>query len=280
MASIASAARVAGAQSLASCVASASYGTQPQANALFVPALPAKQQAALGPQSQVDLTSSFIGTGLPSLSRPAKRIKAQASSSNRSAVVARTAAAGKQIEVDVEKPLGLTLGQKSNGVITITQVSGNAAKAGLKTGDQVVYTSSFFGDELWPADKLGFTQTAIKAKSDSVYFVVQRGGEPVNTKRLSTRKAPSRFGKQLTAAQKERATHICLDCGYIYTLGKSFEDQPDDFLCPQCRAPKTRFAGYDPETGRVSGGGTPLSVLISILVSISAIGGLFYYLSL
>lgn len=29
--------------------------------------------------------------------------------------VARTAAAGKQIEVDVEKPLGLTLGQKSNG---------------------------------------------------------------------------------------------------------------------------------------------------------------------
>jgi hypothetical protein len=51
---------------------------------------------------------------------------------------------------------------------------GNAARAGLKAGDQVLYTSSFFGDELWPADKLGFTKTAIQAKSDSVYFVVSR----------------------------------------------------------------------------------------------------------
>jgi hypothetical protein len=38
----------------------------------------------------------------------------------------------------------------------------------------VLYTSSFFGDELWPADKLGFTKTAIQAKPDSVYFVVSR----------------------------------------------------------------------------------------------------------
>lgn len=51
---------------------------------------------------------------------------------------------------------------------------GNAAKAGLKAGDQVLYTSSFFGDELWPADKLGFTKTAIQAKPDSIYFVVSR----------------------------------------------------------------------------------------------------------
>lgn len=51
---------------------------------------------------------------------------------------------------------------------------GNAAKAGLKAGDQVIYTSSFFGDELWPADKLGFTKTAIQAKPESVFFVVSR----------------------------------------------------------------------------------------------------------
>lgn len=55
---------------------------------------------------------------------------------------------------------------------------GNAAKAGLKAGDQVLYTSSFFGDELWPADKLGFTKTAIQAKPDSVYFVVSRQVTP------------------------------------------------------------------------------------------------------
>ncbi|KAG6470269.1 hypothetical protein ZIOFF_071334 [Zingiber officinale] len=79
--------------------------------------------------------------------------------------------------------------------------SGNAAKAGLRAGDQVLYTSSFFGDELWPADKLGFTKTAIQAKPDSVYFVVNRGAE-VDVKRLTKRPAPPRFGRTLTEAQK------------------------------------------------------------------------------
>uniref|UniRef100_A0A453RWM7 PDZ domain-containing protein n=1 Tax=Aegilops tauschii subsp. strangulata TaxID=200361 RepID=A0A453RWM7_AEGTS len=92
-------------------------------------------------------------------------------------VNAKTAGAAKNIEVEVDKPLGLTLGQKSGGGVVITGVEsgGNAARAGLKSGDQVLYTSSFFGDELWPADKLGFTKTAIQAKPDSVYFVVSRG---------------------------------------------------------------------------------------------------------
>ncbi|PWZ44342.1 hypothetical protein Zm00014a_011123 [Zea mays] len=116
-------------------------------------------------------------------------------------VNARTAA--KNIEVEVEKPLGLALGQKPGGGVVITSVEsgGNAARAGLKTGDQVLYTSSFFGDELWPADKLGFTKTAIQAKSDSVYFVVSRGAE-VDVKRLPKRPAPPRFGRKLTDSQK------------------------------------------------------------------------------
>lgn len=59
-------------------------------------------------------------------------------------------------------------------VLQAVDGGGNAARAGLKAGDQVLYTSSFFGDELWPADKLGFTKTAIQAKPDSVYFVVNR----------------------------------------------------------------------------------------------------------
>ncbi|KAG6519115.1 hypothetical protein ZIOFF_022604 [Zingiber officinale] len=72
--------------------------------------------------------------------------------------------------------------------------SGNAAKAGLRAGDQVLSTSSFFGDELWPADKLGFTKTAIQAKPDS--------GAEVDVKRLTKRPAPPRFGRTLTEAQK------------------------------------------------------------------------------
>lgn len=187
--------------------------------------------------------------------------------------------ASKNIEVEVDKPLGLTLGPKNGGGVVITGIEngGNAARAGLKVGDQVVYTSSFFGDELWPADKLGFTKTAIQAKPDSVYFVVSRGVD-VDVKRLPKRPAPPQFGRKLTDAQKARATHICLDCGYIYTLPKSFDDQPEDYACPQCRAPKKRFAKYDVNTGRAIGGGLPpIGVIIGLIAGIGGVGALLVY---
>ncbi|KAF5735419.1 putative electron transporter [Tripterygium wilfordii] len=194
-------------------------------------------------------------------------------------ITARTTGASKTIEAEVDKPLGLTLGQKPGGGVIVTAVEsgGNAAKAGLKSGDQVLYTSSFFGDELWPADKLGFTKTAIQAKPESVYFVVSRGAD-VDVKRLPKRPAPPRFGRKLTEAQKARATHICLDCGYIYTLSKSFDEQPDEYLCPQCRAPKRRFAQYDVTTGKAIGGGLPpIGVIVGLLVGIGAAGALLVY---
>ncbi|XP_024991034.1 uncharacterized protein LOC112525231 [Cynara cardunculus var. scolymus] len=193
----------------------------------------------------------------------------------------KTAGTSKQIEVEVDKPLGLTLGPKpgEGGGVVITAVDGggNAAKAGLKTGDQVIYTSSFFGDELWPADKLGFTKTAIQAKPDSVYFVVNRGAF-IDVKRLPKRPAPPRFGRKLTDTQKARATHICLDCGFIYTLSKPFEEQPDEYLCPQCRAPKKRFTGYDPETGKPIGGTLPpIGVIIGLVAGLAGVGALLVY---
>ncbi|XP_022747921.1 uncharacterized protein LOC111297464 [Durio zibethinus] len=194
-------------------------------------------------------------------------------------ITARTAGASKTIEVEVDKPLGLTLGQKKGGGVVITAVDGggNAAKAGLKAGDQVLYTSSFFGDELWPADKLGFTKTAIQAKPDSVYFVVSRGAE-ADVKRLTKRPAPPRFGRKLTEAQKARATHICLDCGYIYTAQKPFDEQPDTYACPQCRAPKKRFAQYDVNTGKAVGGGLPpIGVIIGLMAGVGAVGALLVY---
>ncbi|XP_054791630.1 uncharacterized protein LOC129312977 isoform X2 [Prosopis cineraria] len=194
-------------------------------------------------------------------------------------IAARTAGAAKTIEVEVDKPLGLTLGQKSGGGVVITGVEGggNAARAGLKAGDQVLYTSSFFGDELWPADKLGFTKTAIQAKPDSVYFVVSRGAD-VDVKRLQKRPAPPRFGRKLTDAQKARATHICLDCGYIYTLQKPFDEQPDTYGCPQCQAPKKRFARYDVNTGKAIGGVLPpIGVIIGLIAGVGAVGALLVY---
>ncbi|KAJ7949816.1 rubredoxin family protein [Quillaja saponaria] len=194
-------------------------------------------------------------------------------------ITARTAGASKTIEAEVDKPLGLTLGQKSGGGVVITAVDGggNAAKAGLKAGDQVLYTSSFFGDELWPADKLGFTKTAIQAKPDNVYFVVSRGAD-VDVKRLPKRPAPPRFGRKLTEAQKARATHICLDCGFIYFLPKPFEEQPDGYVCPQCQAPKKRFAQYDVNTGKAIGGGLPpIGVIVGLVAGIGAVGALLVY---
>ncbi|KAL2921519.1 Protein MET1 chloroplastic [Bienertia sinuspersici] len=155
---------------------------------------------------------------------------------------ARTTGAAKTIEVEVDKPLGLTLGQKPGGGVLITAVDGggNAAKAGLKSGDQVLYTSSFFGDELWPADKLGFTKTAIQAKPDSVYFVVNRGGADVDVKKLPKRPAPPRFGRKLT--------------------------------------PKKRFARYDVNTGKAVGGNLPpIGVIIGLLAGVGAVGALLVY---
>ncbi|KAL8161799.1 hypothetical protein V2J09_013288 [Rumex salicifolius] len=169
---------------------------------------------------------------------------------------ARAAGAAKTIEVEVDKPLGLTLGQKPAGGVVITAVEGggNAAKAGLKSGDQVLYTSSFFGDELWPADKLGFTKTAIQAKPDSVYFVVNRGAD-VDVKRLPKRPAPPRFGRKLSDSQK-----------------------PDGYACPQCIAPKKRFARYDVNTGKVIGGSLPpIGVIIGLLAGVGAVAALLLY---
>ena len=80
------------------------------------------------------------------------------------------------LQVEIEKPLGLKLGESKSpgGGLKVTGVSGNAAKSGIKVGDTVIYTSSFFGDELWPADKLGFSRSAIGACPSPVCFVYVR----------------------------------------------------------------------------------------------------------
>lgn len=163
--------------------------------------------------------------------------------------------AGPQTQVDVDKPLGLQLGAAKgpNGGLVVKSASGNAAKAGLKSGDTVIYTSSFFGDELWPSDKLGFTRSALANAPSPVTIVYVRGESTVNVRRLNKKPAPARFGRRLTAQQKEFATHICIDCGYIYAGKQPFEQLGNQYVCPQCNAPKKRFAKYDADTGKIKG---------------------------
>ena len=179
----------------------------------------------------------------------------------------------------MEKPLGVNLRASKKGVsggVEVASAKGNAAKAGLKAGDYIVYCSSFFGDELWPADQLGFVRSAIQACPNQVDFVVVRDpkiADTIDVKRLPKRPAPPRFGKKLSAAQKERASHICVDCGYVYTLPTPFAEQGREYVCPQCNAPRSRFAKYDVETGKAIGGSkAPLITTAATVIGLAAIG--------
>ena len=186
-----------------------------------------------------------------------------------------------EVLISVDKPLGVTLKARGGGIpgVCIDRVAGNGAKAGLKSGDVVMYHSSFFGDELWPADQLGFSRSAINACPNTVDFIVVRGpGEKeFDVKRLPKRPAPPKFGRKMSAAQAERASHICVDCGFVYALPTPFADQDKDYQCPQCSAPRNRFAKYDPETGRAVGGvSTPL---VTTAATVVGLAGIAYYVA-
>ena len=64
----------------------------------------------------------------------------------------------------------------------------------------------------------------------------------LQVKRLPKIPAPARFGRKLTASQKERATHICVDCGYIYSDRIAFEERDPNYRCPQVRSQSARMA--------------------------------------
>lgn len=193
---------------------------------------------------------------------------------------ARAALGTKQLTIDIEKPLGLKLKECKTeaGGLTVTDASGNAASAGIQKGDTVIYTSSYFGDELWPCDSLNFTRTAL-AKAPSPVCVVYVKGEnaSVNVRRLPKKAAPARFGKSLTPQQQELASHICLDCGYVYCQRKAFEEVASSYRCPQCQAPKKRFVEYDVASGKPKSSiGLLSGPLVPVLGGLAGILALFY----
>merc|ERR1712100_834699 len=164
------------------------------------------------------------------------------------------------------------------GGLEVTRSTGNAAKAGIKTGDTVVLTSSFFGDELWPSDKLGFTQSALEAcPSPAVIVYVKGSNTSVNVRNLSPKPAPRRFGRKLTSEQKDLATHICIDCGWIYCEKTPFDQKTNEFVCPQCNAPRKRFAQFNAESGQIYGAeGAQLGTIATVIGGLLGIGLLAY----
>lgn len=200
-------------------------------------------------------SAAYFGTVLPA--RPLAQAQRRVSRQRQLNVVARAVkASGQQVTVEIDKPLGLSLGESTaaGGGLVVKAVSGNAAKSGIKVGDTIIYASSFFGEELWPADKLSFTNSAIKACPSPVCFVYVRGeNTSINVKRLNKKPAPPRFGKKLTDGQKANATHVCVDCGWVYCEPKPFEEVAASYRCPQCQAPKRRFVEYDVRTEQAKG---------------------------
>ncbi|CAL6402571.1 unnamed protein product [Bathycoccus prasinos] len=174
-----------------------------------------------------------------------------------------------EVLISVDKPLGVTLKARGGGIpgVCIDRVAGNGAKAGLKSGDVVMYHSSFFGDELWPADQLGFSRSAINACPNTVDFIVV-------TEKASTAKV---WEENERGASGTSVAHL-RDCGFVYALPTPFADQDKEYSCPQCSAPRSRFAKYDPETGRAVGGGlsTPL---VTTAATVVGLAGIAYYVA-
>ena len=124
------------------------------------------------------------------------------------------------------------------------------------------------------------TNPVHQACPNQVDFIVVRDAsiaEGIDVKRLPKRPAPPRFGKKLSAAQRERATHICVDCGYVYTLPTPFTEQGKDYICPQCNAPRSRFAKYDVETGKAIGGTS--APLVTTAATVLGLAGIAYYVA-
>ncbi|CAM8908799.1 unnamed protein product [Rhodiola kirilowii] len=178
-----------------------------------------------------------------------------------------------------------------------------ASRPGIKSFIPV----AFLGMRLWPADKLGFTKTAIQAKPDSSLLVISRpfvlsvpghvaawitlqntqiilGVQMWTSSVWPKRPAPPRFGRKLTDTQKvwfhlkQEPLTFVVDCGFIYFLPKPFEEQDESYSCPQCLAPKKRFAKYDVSTGKAIGGGLPpIGVIIGLIAGLGAVGALLVY---
>lgn len=127
------------------------------------------------------------------------------------------------------------------------------------------------------SDKLGFTRSAIQAAPSPITVVVVKGDNTtIDVKRLPKKPAPARFGRKLTATQKANATHICIDCGYVYCETTPFASLPSDYACPQCNAPKRRFAAFDPNTGKMSGGGADAGTIATVVGGLIGVGVLGY----
>ncbi|TFJ83226.1 hypothetical protein NSK_005471 [Nannochloropsis salina CCMP1776] len=100
-------------------------------------------------------------------------------------------------------------------------------------------------------------------------------------------RSPSGRSKGLTAMSGKywEGEWVCADCGYIYNEadcgGMRFEDQKTGFKCPQCSAPRRRFAKkVGDKIGVTNDGGDAPILVFSIVGGLAVIGfGIYAALS-
>lgn len=83
-----------------------------------------------------------------------------------------------------------------------------------------------------------------------------------------TKESKGRGGKE----QYWKGEWICVDCGYIYKPGRKikFEDLPGTWKCPQCNAPKRRFAKKAGDYIAESAGTSNLPIIVFSAVGVIA----------
>ncbi|GAB5034716.1 rubredoxin family protein [Nannochloropsis oceanica] len=127
----------------------------------------------------------------------------------------------------------------------------------------------------------------------SFAFMPMRPSLSLSRMKAASLSAPSSRGtrngrsKGLTAMDMQywEGEWVCADCGYIYNEqdcgGMRFEDQKRGFKCPQCSAPRRRFAKkVGDKIGVTNDGGDAPILLFSIVGGLAVIGfGIYAALS-
>lgn len=93
---------------------------------------------------------------------------------------------------------------------------------------------------------------------------------------MAEQKTESGGGTKEASSSKGKASKywanewVCVDCGYIYRPGRKikFEDLPSSWKCPQCQAPKRRFAKKAGDYIAETAGTSNLPIIIFSIVGL------------
>lgn len=105
-------------------------------------------------------------------------------------------------------------------------------------------------------------------KSSRGRAALQMMAEGGSEKAADTKEARGRGSKE----QYWKGEWICVDCGYIYKPGRKikFEDLPGTWKCPQCNAPKRRFAKKAGDYIAESAGTSNLPIILFSVIGVLA----------